>query len=258
MNSEVFYDLPKDFNLSNYEISKEGSIRVKKTLHVMSKNPNKLSGYIYVELTLDNETRQNFRAHILVCKTFKENPNKLPTVDHINRIKTDNRLENLRFASFSDQSLNRDPQTTRQVNQLTLNGEFMKTWESAKIAAKSLGIYQSSIRMVLCGKRKTAGKFKWEYTVALGDRESDIWKKCPLEIKDNIVTVSSSGKVKVNGKHRRGGIQNGYRVVGIDKIRFYVHRLVCMTFKENLENGKFVSHLDGDLLNNNIENLAWK
>jgi len=43
----------------------------------------------------------------LVCETFLENPECKPTVDHINRIRDDNRLINLRWATYIEQNNNR-------------------------------------------------------------------------------------------------------------------------------------------------------
>lgn len=47
-----------------------------------------------------------YQVHRLVAETFIPNPENLPTVDHINRVKTNN-VENLRWASHKMQIDNR-------------------------------------------------------------------------------------------------------------------------------------------------------
>jgi len=43
------------------------------------------------------------RVHRLIAETFIPNPQNKPTVDHINRIRDDNRLCNLRWATHTEQ-----------------------------------------------------------------------------------------------------------------------------------------------------------
>lgn len=49
------------------------------------------------------------------------------------------------------------------VSQFTMNGEYLRDWDSMSEVEKVLGIHNSKISMVCKGKRKSAGGFKWEY-----------------------------------------------------------------------------------------------
>lgn len=49
------------------------------------------------------------------------------------------------------------------VNQYSLNGEFIKRWDYAKEASRTLDINYSSLISCCTGKYKSSGGFKWEY-----------------------------------------------------------------------------------------------
>lgn len=61
------------------------------------------TGYMF--LSRGNKT---YLIHRIVAETFIPNPDNLPQVDHINRDKTDNRVENLRWVSRSTNQRNTD------------------------------------------------------------------------------------------------------------------------------------------------------
>ena len=63
-------------------------------------------GYKTVSL-YKNQKIGCYYIHQLLAKAFIPNPDNLPVVDHISRVKTDNRLDNLRWSSFKDNMLNK-------------------------------------------------------------------------------------------------------------------------------------------------------
>ncbi len=67
----------------------------------------KISKYGYYTLELKDNTKKIYtKIHKLVAKTFLSNPDNLPVVDHKNRIRTDNRLSNLRWVTYRQNNLN--------------------------------------------------------------------------------------------------------------------------------------------------------
>ena len=61
---------------------------------------------------------RNYQLHRILAKHFIPNPENLPEIDHIDRDKTNNSIENLRWISRSDNMRNRSTYT-RPPNDIT-------------------------------------------------------------------------------------------------------------------------------------------
>ena len=90
---------------TNYSISSLGAIRNDKTKRIMKLSLNTI-GYLKIGLC-KNGIKKMFLQHQLMGLHFILNPNNYNQIDHINNIKDDNRLENLRWVNSSQNNRNR-------------------------------------------------------------------------------------------------------------------------------------------------------
>lgn len=105
-------------------------------------------------------------------------------------------------------------------------------------------------------------------------KQEVIWK--PINNYSEYYEISSDGRVKSKDRiiFDKNGIRirlnkskeikpriGTYKMVGLNKNRiqshFLIHRLVALHFIPNPYNKPQVNHIDGDKLNNKIQNLEW-
>lgn len=87
-----------------YEISSFGRVRNKKTKKILSIFDVNGEGYLRVIL-FKNHKKKRFFIHRLVAKTFIENPDNKPQVNHKDGVKQNNNLENLEWVTNSENQL---------------------------------------------------------------------------------------------------------------------------------------------------------
>ena len=80
-------------------------------------------------------------VHRAVAELFLDNPENKPTVDHQNRIRTDNRAINLRWATPKEQAENRDNEANskRMIGNKNFLGRKHSEETKAKMRAAALG-----------------------------------------------------------------------------------------------------------------------
>jgi len=157
-----------------YQVSNFGRVKNSRTGRILKPKINN-KWYLTVNLYKNGEMK-NCTVHRLVLEAFKPNPHNYPTVDHINRIRTDNRADNLRWAPWELQAKNRN-QTLQievliknnikyksiSVSQYTLDMEFVGEYSSTMDAERQTGVDHSHISACCKGKLKTAGGYIWKY-----------------------------------------------------------------------------------------------
>lgn len=173
----------------DYEVSNMGNIRRVTTQRALSIFPS--NGYRQVAFRVKGKQLKK-SVHRLVAQAFIPNIDNKPTVNHINGRKDDNRVENLEWATYSENHLhafrvlkrptgNREwseerrksasermkgkviPNLLKSVAQYGKTGEFIQRFQSLRDAMRATGISETSIANCLSNRTKTAGGYKWTY-----------------------------------------------------------------------------------------------
>jgi NUMOD4 motif/HNH endonuclease len=255
-----------------YEVSTFGNVRNKYTGRILKYTIK--GGYKSVGLM--GFTSKSKAIHRLVAIAFLENPENKPHVNHKDKDRGNNNINNLEWVTAAENNKHKSEtliQTTNQNLEIyrldKQTEEILGKHESIIDAARwcfeqGLAKHELSLRAEIgnCIKymSKTSGGFKWRLVEQI-DLEGEIWKEIQIEGKDTSgYYISNLGRFK----NRKGIIMKNYKPhhsgyiylrVNIDK--YALHRLVALMFIENPENKPFVNHIDGCKTNNCVSNLEW-
>ena len=120
----------------NYLIYEDGKVQNKKTKRYLKPQPE-TQGYYRICLCKDGKGKYH-KLHRLLAEHYIPNPDNKPCVDHINRDRKDNRLENLRWATYGENNQNSG---VRKNNKLGIkNISYDKRYEGYRYVKGKNGV----------------------------------------------------------------------------------------------------------------------
>lgn len=136
------------------------------------------SWYLTIKLSI-NGNASNIKVHRLVALAFIPNPENKRTVNHINGVRNDNRLQNLEWSTHSENwkhsfmflwrvswALGKkwfDSKTSKSVRQISLDWMYINIFWSMSEAERHTWICSANISCCCLWKRKLAWWYRWEF-----------------------------------------------------------------------------------------------
>ena len=175
METEIWKDIPGYESL--YQVSNYGRVRGVKRNNVLS-TPLTNKGYAHVNLCKDGKYK-TIAVHRLVLMSFTNEKDWKDEVNHIDYVRSNNRLDNLEWVTKIDNvrySVPNKPahvvhkvfnptKNFKKIAQETLDGELVKVWSNLSTIYRETGFEQTPIKNCCEGKPhcKTAYGYKWKY-----------------------------------------------------------------------------------------------
>ena len=192
-----------------YSVTSCGKVWSRRRKRFLTSFP--VNGYLMVNLCKDG-VNKNHLLHRLVAQAYIPNPNNLETVDHKNRNKTQNYVNNLQWMTRYDNLIKDCPEFKRQR---VLCVETGQVFESQIECALALGIDQGGVGQVLRGRLKSFKGYHFKHTDQVNN-ECETHLPDVREMLRNACMYHKGQDISKLIKRSTGGYVYSYNGVGYD------------------------------------------
>lgn len=197
-----------------YSVSSCGAVRNDKTAMALKPHKDK-DGYQTIGLSKGGK-QYVLKVHRIVALAFIENAYGLPCIDHINGVRDDNRVENLRWCTVKDNNgyelarkrkcaalsgkrkseiaiaHNRVAQHKRKVFQYDLSGNLVREWDGLRAMERETGFARVNVVKCARGKYNQAYGYIWSFENLGAMNKSVVRHRSPvrqIDVDGNLVNV---------------------------------------------------------------------
>lgn len=151
----------------DYAVCSSGQIVNLKTNKLRKFSNHK--GYSQCMVRRDGKSYNRF-VHRLVANAFLPKPLNGQIIDHINGIRNDNRVENLRWCTINENlhfllAVKNREYLRKHCSQYNIDGTYITSFKSIFEASKILNLNSGSINNCCIGRKLTCGGFQWKYGI---------------------------------------------------------------------------------------------
>lgn len=164
-SDKLEWRIVKEYN--RYEVNQNGEIRHINRRHILKPQKNK-NGYVYVTFNIQGQ-RKHFAVHRIVANAFVPNPLNLKEVNHKDYNKENNCANNLEWISSSANKIHAYKKEqnhysrSKKVEQYSLEGILIKTFNSITQAAQEMNCCKSAISNCCLGRTSSSQGFRWKF-----------------------------------------------------------------------------------------------